>query len=147
MIPREQPVWSVFSSLRPPSMRFSRLRSSWWCYPEMAFVWAVGQLRLYLEAGRKRVLHFELQRLWCTGISVFSIDGERKVTYSLKPFTSSASSCFRLSAFLCSSSRMDSRNWISSSSRARNWFAERGSLSFKNKQVVDAFGEDAGIHT
>ena len=78
------------------------------------------------------------------------IDGlERKgdMTYSLKPFTSSASSCFRLSAFLCSSSRMDSRNWISSSSRARNWFAERGSLSFKNKQVVDAFGEDAGIHT
>ena len=114
----------------------------------MAFVWAVGQLRLYLEAGRKRVLHFVLQRL-CVhrNFSFFSIDGERKVTYSLKPFTSSASSCFRLSAFLCSSSRMDSRNWISSSSRARNWFAERGSLSFKNKQVVDAFGEDAGIHT
>ena len=120
----------------------------------MAFVWAVGQLRLYLEAGRKRVLHFVLQRLCMhRNFSSFAFDRRgvmewnEKATYSLKPFTSSASSCFRLSAFLCSSSRMDSRNWISSSSRARNWFAERGSLSFKNKQVVDAFGEDAGIHT
>lgn len=44
-------------------------------------------------------------------------------THCLKPSTSSASSCLRFSSWRACSPLIASRNWISSSSSARNWFA------------------------